>query len=364
MGTTRYFGGNREGSGRSAASELIRFEMQKKGKLSPAERYKRIMKKKLLENQNAAALANKKANNFKLPGSIQEARQMSKQAEKAMKELAAKKAAKQAKADRRMVIVQPRNFSNGRLTKKGQIYDIAGNIIGAVNTKNGKIATSSGWAIGKYKPKSQMTNMLIQESITKFSPYYINLRKMQMMQNGGGDGVWGPANDTVNVQPVHRGNHGVASMFGYTPGAPVFDSYGADVSGPRQNVGVTAWGAASDNVWGTFADNVLGMSTDNIWGGNSSDVWGGMGGNPFGNFAKTVRIWGSGNGKNYFKGAVNHLAAIFGIRLKSAQSASIHETLLRRSRSTRSSGSAGVTRSSGPSTRSSAPAAAPRGRTR
>ncbi len=58
----------------------------------------------------------------------------------------------------------------------------------------------------------------------------------------------------------------------------------------------------SDNVWGTFNDNVWGTSTDTVWGTNTSDVWGGVGGNPWGNHAKTVQIWGTGNGHNYFKG--------------------------------------------------------------
>lgn len=345
MPNTRHFAG-RDDKGRSAASEIIRYEMQKKGKLSPTERYKRIMKKKLLENKNAAALANKSVG-FRLPGSLQQERKMSAQAEKAMKEMAAKKAAKQAKADRRAVIIQPRNFSNGNLNKKGQIFDIAGNMVGQVNKKNGKMATMNGWSIGQYKPKSFGTNNAIQDAINKYSPYYINLRKMQAMQAGGGQdfGVFGPPPEE-NQGGMHRGNQG-GGIFGPSPqNASLFDSYGDTVASPRQNIGVTAWGATSDNVWGTFSDNVWGTSTDNVWGGNSSDIWGGIGGNPFG--SKSVRIWGTGNGKNYLKGLSNRVAAFFGLKVKSSQSASVRDALIRNARATRSGNTSATTTSRAP----------------
>lgn len=336
MSTTRFFNGGREPGKRSVASEMMRFEIMKKGKLQPGERYKRILKKKFEQSQQKAIMD--------LGGK----RTMSKKAEQALKDVAARKAAKQAKAERMMVIIQPRNYSTGQLSRNGNISDLAGNVIGKVDKKTGKIATNGGWGLGRYKAKSFMTDLAIQEGINKFSPYFINLRKMQMMQQGdvggAGGGVWGnPATDTINV-------HGAAkfssdSAYGYaSDGSGLFGSFGSDVTGPRQNIGVTGWGAMSDNVWGTFSDNAWGVSTDNVWGGNSSDIWGGIGGNPWGNFAKTVRIWGSGNGHNYLKGLGNKVAAFFGLNIKSKASRAAFRESVGRVRSSRSSSSGGTAR--------------------
>lgn len=329
MPGSRFFSGARESNGRSAASEMIRFEMQKKGKLEPGERYKRILKKKLAENQKKLGM---KPAGFRLPGSKDTGgRSMSKKAEQALKEMAAKKAAKQAKRDRQMVIVQPKNFSNGSLTKKGVIYDIAGNVVGKVNTKNGKMATNGGWSLGKYKPKNYLTNLAIQGAIDKYSPYYINLRKMQMMQQGN---VLDPnaGHDVLNIYgrgPTHgmKSEDMAQAAYGYSKDGLLFGSYGENITGPRQNVGATAWGAASDNVWGTYTDNAWGVSTDNVWGGNSSDVWGGVGGNPFGHFAKTHRVWGTGNGKNYMKSVTSFLIAFLGLKTKGTRAA--HEAFVK-----------------------------------
>jgi len=353
MGTTRFFNGGREPGKRSVASEIMRFEIRKKGKLDPTERYKRILKMKLQESQQKASLMGGPPKTFGLPGSIQEARKMSKKAEQALKDIAARKAAKQAKADRMMVIIQPRNYSTGRLSKNGQISDIAGNIVGTVNRKNGKMITSTGGSLGKYKSKSFMTDLAIQGGIDKYSPYYINLRKMQAMQQGdGGNGVWGGSSG--GVIDVHGSDnfHAASNAYGYSAaGGGVFESFGSDFSGPRQNVGVTGWGAMSDNVWGTYNDNVWGTSSDTVWGTNTSDVWGGIGGNPWGNFAKTVRVWGSGNGPNYLKGLANRVAAFFGLNLKTKQSRAAFHEAVSRVRSSRTSGSTRSGGDHGPVTR-------------
>lgn len=282
------------------ASEIMRIEIMKKGKLPSADRYKQIMKKKLADDKQKAM--GKKTSLWSLPGTIQQARHMSKYAEQALQQIAQKKAKKEAKALRQMVIVQPRNFQNGRLTQKGKIYDIAGNLVGQVNTKNGRMSTMNGWSFGKYKPKSVFTNMAIENAIHVHSPYFINLRKQQLLQQQGvvQYGVHGPASggDVLNV-------------YGNAPTDPS-TYYGADVTGPRQNVGVTAWGARSDNVWGTFSDNVWGKSLDNVWGGMSTDVWGGISvGGLWGQ--KGPNIWGTGNGHNYLRGVTNFLAALFGL---------------------------------------------------
>jgi hypothetical protein len=331
MGTTRYFSGSRHSGQRSVANEMMRFEMQKKGKLPAAERYKRLLKKKLEENQKKAMLGRKST--FSLAGSKKSEQQMSKRAQEALKEISARKAAKQAKIDRNMVIVQPKNFSNGHINKKGQISDIAGNVVGTVDRKNGNMATSLGWKFGKYKPKNYMTDLAITGAINNFSPYYINLRKMQAMQQGG-TGVWGNTGD--EVINVHGGHGGGGNVYG----APMHENpaswYGEGVSSPRQNVGVTAWGAMSDNTWGTFADNVWGGSMDTVWGTNSSDVWGGVGGNPWGD-TKGRHIWGTGNGVNHLKKMSALVARFLGLKTKQSK-ANFHEAV-GKYRSSRSGGS-------------------------
>ena len=127
MSSLRFFNGGREWSKRGVASDAMRFEIMKKGKLPSTERYKRIMKKKLEENKQKA-LGNK-VKSFSTPFSLAEVRKNSKRTEQLLKEMAARKANKQAKAEMQMVIVQPRVYPNGTVNKKGQIYDVAGNLV-------------------------------------------------------------------------------------------------------------------------------------------------------------------------------------------------------------------------------------------
>lgn len=291
MGTIRFFSGGRDpGASKSIASQIMRIEIEKKGKMPSADRFKLILKQKMAENRKKLSTQNQKV--------------MSKRADEALKQIAQKKAAKEAKALRKMVIVTPRVYPNGRLTQKGKIFDVAGNIVAEVNVKNGKIATTLGWSLGKYKPKSTQTHALIQEAINKYSPYYIQQRKLEALKAAGIDPITG--------QPVAQ--HSVINVQGGTVHNTGFTSYGEAAGGPRQNVGVTSWGAMSDNVWGTFADNAWGRSMDNVWGTTSTDVWGGIGGNPFG--GKGVQIWGTGNGKNYLKRVTNFISALLGIKNK------------------------------------------------
>jgi hypothetical protein len=297
MATVRYFGGGRDSRKRSAAAELMRLEIDKKGKLQPGERYKILLKKKLAAAREQAML--------KQAGG----RNMSKKAEQAIKEIAAKKAAKEAKALRRMVIVQPKIYHNGKINAKGKVTDIEGNIVAQVNLKNGKMATAGGWSLGKYKPASMRTHQALMEAIDKYSPYYIKQRQMQMAQqaallNGGHDEV-------INLYGANTPN---------TQQAPqALNLFGEAASGPRQNIGVTAWGAMADNPWGTFADNAWGTTSDNVWGTASTNVWGGIGGNAFG--GKGIQFFGTGNGTNYLKSLTSIIKAYFGFSSKSGKDA-------------------------------------------
>jgi len=354
----RHFDGGRGGTRMGAASEMMRLEIQKKGKMPAAQRYKRIVAKKLEENKKKA-MGDAYKKPFSLSGKIMDVRKMSARTEQVLKEIAERKAKKLAKAEREMVIVQPRNFHNGRITAKGDIYDIEGNMVAKVNIKNGKMATMTGWSIGKYKAKSMWTNLAIQDAINKYSPYFINLRKMQLLQQQGVQAVnvhGAPsAQDVVNVYgPTTM--LGMNNPYGYTPEeVQAFASYGTNPEGPRQNIGVTAWGARSDNVWGSYSDNAWGTSTDNVWGGNSTDVWGGVGaGNLWGN--KGPRVWGTGNGTNYIKGITNFLAALFGLKNKRNREALRQMNALAAAQRNSARAARGAAATSSATTRTSGPA--------
>ncbi|MFO0388522.1 MAG: hypothetical protein ACK502_02215 [Alphaproteobacteria bacterium] len=340
MSNTRNFIGGRAGRGGNPITDLVKLEIQKGGKLPPAARYKYILKKRMEAAQGLQDAHGK----MKLKGATVDYKNIlgkkisdsknkqignasgrfrSKRAEDALKQIAMKKAAKEAKAMRKMVIVRPQSFANGSINSKGQIYDVANNMVGQVNTKNGNMATTMGWSFGKYKPRSVMTNMAIQEAINKYSPYYINLRKMQAMQQG-----------MVVTEEV-------VNLYGYNSSPQqsmhMSDHYGNDASGPRQNIGVTAWGAMSNNTWGTFADNAWGTVADNAWGTASTDVWGGISaGSLWG--AKGTRIWGTGDGKNYLRKFAQAIAALFGISLNTKESRAAKREFLAQHRSSNRSG--------------------------
>jgi hypothetical protein len=267
-----------------------------------------------------------------------------------------KKAAKDQKALRRMVIVQPKTFTNGRLTKKGDIYDIAGNKVGKVNTKDGRMATYLGTFLGYYKPKSHRTISLIQGAIDQHSPYFINLRKMQAMQAAGLDprtgqplnpdtsnvygatansmgstlygggystsanGVTGSPNDNA-LYAMHGGLYrpqGSARFQAQQAAAGDNDLYGDGANGITRGsaIGASVHGATSNNVWGNYADNAWGTSFDNVHGSNNQDVWGQATGNPYGSFGKTIQVWGTGNGTNYLSALITKLSQLFGLNSK------------------------------------------------
>ncbi|MDX1974892.1 MAG: hypothetical protein SFT92_04380 [Rickettsiales bacterium] len=294
MAGIRHFTGSREYGKNSIASQMMRFELSKKGKLDPTQRYKMIMKQKFEENRSKALLTK---------GGGMQRRKLSKRAEQAMKELAMKKAIKRAREMRKMVIVTPRQYQNGKLDKKGKIYDVAGNVVGQVNLKNGRMTTNMGTPIGNYKAKSMRTDSLIQDSINKYSPYMIQQRKLQALQQeqlallaAEQGGVWGASS-----------NGGIGGGFGSVGGGV----YGQQGETPRFAAGVTAWGAMSDNVHGTFTDNAWGTMADNVWGTTETNVWGGFGvGGMWG--VKGPKIWGTGSGKNFIKGITNAIAGLFG----------------------------------------------------
>lgn len=241
MSTIRFFSGSREAGKKSIAGSLARLEFDKKGKLSTPQRYSYIFKKRMKEKREEAASkldGAKYRTGFSTPGAVKNEYQMSDNAKKALKDVAARKAAKEAKKERKMVLVQPRTFQNGKVHSNGQVFDAAGNIVAKINPKNGKIHLMSGAMLGRYKPKSYMTDRMLQEAIDKHSPHFINLRKQALA--GQTYGVHGPAGGSTVVHSPSGG--------------------GADIWG---NSGGSVWGSGG-SVWGMdyvrdLADRVAGF---------------------------------------------------------------------------------------------------------
>jgi hypothetical protein len=324
MSSIRHFTGSREFGKKSIAKEILQIEMQKKGKLPAQMRYKMIFKRREEEAKEKAAKAYASANDMGKAGRLVSQRRISGRAEQALKEVAMKKAAKEQKKMRKMVIVQPQNFSNGHIDKKGQIFDIAGNMVGRVNTKNGAMSLTSGWSIGKYKPKSYMTKLLIEQAINKHSPYFVKLRLMQAQQQALGGGVHGGFSDP-NVLNVH-GMSAQAAMLGggmYGNLGQDHGIHGRDENGHHtggSNGALTAWGAVSGNAWGTFSNNVHGTTMDNVHGTTNADVWGGVGGNSMWG-VKGVRLYGTGSGENHLTGITKFILGLFGYQSRAAREA-------------------------------------------
>jgi len=322
MSNVRHFTGSREPGKKSIAREIMQLEFEKKGKIPAELRYKIIFKRKQEEAKEKAMKA-MNAQQSSGGGKMVTQRKMSERAEHALKEIAMKKAAKEQKKLRKMVVVQPQNFSNGSINKKGQIFDIAGNIVGQVNTKNGAMSVTSGWSIGKYKPKSYMTKLLIEQAINKHSPYFIEQRKQAAML-AARTSVHGSAFEDPNVLNV-QGMSAQGAMLGGLYGAQHADHgiHGIDPDKAQSlgaTGGMTAWGAMSSNVFGTFSGNVHGTTADNVHGTVSSDVWGSVsGGSMWGQ--KGVRLYGTGSGTNHLSGVMKHILAFFGYQSKGAREA-------------------------------------------
>jgi hypothetical protein len=217
--------------------------------------------------------------------------------------------------------------------------------------------TYLGTFLGHYKPKSHRTISIIQNSIDQYSPYFINMRKMQAMQAAGLDPRTGlplnPDNSNVygsvggnsygstlygggssNADESNSGGNSAYAMHGglYRPlGSERFrreqqaamdnDLYGDGANGITRgsSIGATVHGTASNNVWGNYADNAWGTSFDNVLGTNNQDVWGQATGNPYGSFGKSVQMFGTGNGVNHIKSLINRLSQLFGLNSKSTR---------------------------------------------
>ncbi len=324
MTTTRLFTGARgPNSTIGEAARLKKWEIMKGGSIamSSNERYKHIMTKKIAEFQQKSRT------------NTRQGFELSTRARQALEDIAKRKAMKEEKAMRQMVVIKPRNYGElGNLDAKGRVYDQAGNIVLKINRKNGKINTMGGMTIGKYRAKRMGTHGLIKDGIVKFSPYHIKLRQMmaqqqlQQMYNANGynpstaASVYGYGDEDASAVNIYGKN-----STGYEAES-VSPVYGRSPHQRGGSVGVNGWGVMSNNVLGMFAEDTWGNFRDNVWGGTHNNVWGGLGddgslwsGNGSGAWGKSRgagiwgssgtggvwgssggrRIFGTGNGKNY-----------------------------------------------------------------
>lgn len=324
MTTKRFFSGARDNTRRGEAFMMKKWEIMKGGKLplTNAERYKRILKKKTQEHL-AKAQANQR-HGFMLPGAKAGAgRTVSKKTEQALKEIARRKALKEEKEMRQMVVVKPKRYYDskgyfGRTDAKGNVYDEMENIVLKVDLKKGKVKTLTGWSLGKYRPKKMMHTYWMGEWVRKFSPYHIKLRQLELQRQ------------VAAMYAANLGAAGMVTVHGMAAASAVdmhvTDAHGNTSeamlqTGQRTNLGVTAWGVMSSNVHGTFGENVHGGFADNVWGRASTNIWGGIGdtGGVWGSPGR--KIWGSGSTtqKNYIGIWGGLVASLMGFHSKRAQ---------------------------------------------
>lgn len=274
-----------------SASSMKRLEIQKGGKLafSSSERYRQSMKAKTKGKSqlNGGIMRNMPT----LQGVAN--RKMSKTAQQALDMIEKKKQLQEEKRLRQMVAIHPRVYPNaGRVDTKGRGFDIVDGQVLKIDPKTGKMKTSSGWYIGKYKPKSFMTHQRIHDALIKFSPHQQRLLALKraeelakMYEQMG----------TVNGAPdTSAGTQGFST--------PHYDAQGnlvIDHNHPylplnyRAGAGMSAHGAVSNNVHGTFSENVWGGMVDNVWGSTYSDVWGNVSGNSIWGDTSRGSGWGS-----------------------------------------------------------------------
>jgi hypothetical protein len=331
MSGKRIFTGSRAANSLGEAAKIKKMELMKGGKLplTSADRYKRIMDKKVEEHRAKANLTAQSG--FMLKGATSTASyKRSKRAEQALKEMAKRKAIKAEKELRQMIVIKPRRYYDGqgyfaKIDAKGNVYDETDNIVLRVDARRGGVVkTMGGLALGKYKPKRAMHVGMMRDWVNKHSIYLIKLRQMEMQrQIQAMYAMQGIENITI---------HGIEMSAKDLARQIVLDAHGNNTNPAaaeewqrkhgRDNLGVNAWGVMSNNVHGTFGENVWGTFSDNVWGSASNNIWGGIGdpggwgkSSSGGIFGKPGRsVWGSGraNQKNYIKIGVGMVLARLG----------------------------------------------------
>lgn len=290
MPTSRFYSGSRSSGGTNEATKLLKKHMMRGIKLNATERYKIIMKQRMEEHKKKAFGERMMKSGFSLPGTLKQAMNMSARAENALKEMAQKKAAKEEKALRKMVQITPRYFPNGaRIDTKGRVFTPQDVQILYVRKKDGRILTTGGMWVGRYRPKSKMNDYTLQTLIDRYTP------KPKPVP-----GQWDPAAGGVGMQMQDMPS--------------VWSNGEVDLQRGGIAANVNAWGIMSENTWGTFSNNAWGTVAENVWGTTNNNVWGGLGGNPYGS-GSWRRFWGTNSAgqKNFLKKPFKLLLAALGI---------------------------------------------------
>jgi len=182
MATPRFFSGSRDSGGRSGStantvSTMMRAQLKKDKKINFAEINKKLLQNKLMEAKLKAMSGEKNSAPSMVGGrAAPPAAGKSGRSQAIIQMVMQREKMKAEKAARKAVSVEAARFVNGKIDTKGRIYDLAGNLVGKVNLKNGQMSTNYGQSIGIYKAKSYMTKMAIEQAIVKNSPFLINQR--------------------------------------------------------------------------------------------------------------------------------------------------------------------------------------------
>lgn len=176
---SRFFSGSRDsGTKKSGSASSMMMDQLRKGKrINVAENYKKILEQKLAEARLKAASGEKQ--NFSIFSRQGAPKEQSKRTQEIVKMMLEREKMKKEKEARKAVYVKSQRLANGKIDEKGRVYDIAGNLVGKVNPKNGNISTAYGMVVGKYKEKSYSTKVALENLIHKNSPFLINQRRLQ-----------------------------------------------------------------------------------------------------------------------------------------------------------------------------------------
>lgn len=314
--TKRFYSGAKPGGGSMGeAAKLKRIELEKGGKLpfTPTERYRRIMKKKMEETQNAS----NKVSTFQMPGAKPVKKQQSKKTQEAMRMIAQRKAFKEEKELRNMVVVKAGSVGDaGRVDKKGFVYDVGNNRTLKIDMKTGQIKSMGGWTVGKYNSRKRArSHGIMNDALKKHGAFFIQQKKLKMLEEA-----------ELAYQAQHKGTIWGGGSTGGAASQQFMDQHFGeerDLYGRTQNdhlnhrtgTNGSAWGAMSNNAHGTYVDNVWGGMVDNVWGTADSNVWGGLGGSAWssgggggiwgGGGSRRGGSWGGGGGSAWGSGRIN-----------------------------------------------------------
>lgn len=235
--------GKRAGGGKggrqdsSVASRIIRDTIRKGGRINE-ETFKKIVQAKLKEARNNSM---NKLMDAKMAGNRRSAN-----AQKSIDMMKEMYEANDAKKEAKEVVIVSRRYHNGKIDDKGRIFDVAGNMVGKVNVKNGQIMSINGDYVGKYASKSGKVYGQITDMIEKTSPYLLNQREVLRKQK------------IEDEEAAVSRAAGSGGLFG----------------GSGHKIELDVWSRTPTNVFGNVQTDVWGRPVADVWGKTTSDSWG------------------------------------------------------------------------------------------